>query len=122
MYLRKGKALLNKKLDGMNDNKAVEIFKALSNQTRVAILQMLKDPEINFSTQAHIIKEEGFEGGVCVSDIRKKTGISQSTTSQYLSILQHSGLVEMKRIGQWTYYRRNEETIKQFEHYIGLNL
>jgi hypothetical protein len=45
---------------------------------------MLKDPEIHFSTQAHIIKEEGFEGGVCVSDIRNKTGISQPTTSQYL--------------------------------------
>jgi DNA-binding transcriptional ArsR family regulator len=106
----------------MSDSDAVEIFKALSNQTRVSILQMLKDPESYFSTQAHVVKEEGFEGGVCVSDIRKKTGISQSTTSQYLSILQQSGLVEMKRIGQWTYYRRNEDKIKQFEQYIGLSL
>jgi DNA-binding transcriptional ArsR family regulator len=102
----------------MTDEKAVEIFKALSNQTRVRILQMLKDPEKNFSTEAHVIKEGEFIGGVCVSDIHKNSGISQSTTSQYLSILQQSGLLEMKRIGQWTYYRRNEETIKQFEHYI----
>ncbi|WP_209852031.1 ArsR/SmtB family transcription factor [Paenibacillus sediminis] len=102
----------------MTDEQAVEIFKALSNQTRVNILQMLKNPNVHFGTQAHIVKEEGFEGGICVSDIRSKTGISQSTTSQYLAILQQSGLLETKRIGQWTYYRRNEETIRQFEQYI----
>ncbi|MFC3341293.1 ArsR/SmtB family transcription factor [Paenibacillus abyssi] len=106
----------------MDDGQAVEIFKALSNQTRVRILQMLREPAVYFSPQIHITKEDGFDGGVCVSDIRSKTGISQSTTSQYLSILQQSGLVEMKRIGQWTYYRRNEETIKQFERYIGSHL
>lgn len=109
-------------LHGMSDRKAVDIFKALSNQTRLDILQLLKDPETHFSTQAHVTKEEGFEGGVCVSDIRAKTGISQSTASQFLSILQQSSLVEMKRIGQWTYYRRNDETIKQFEQYIRLRL
>jgi DNA-binding transcriptional ArsR family regulator len=113
---------LNQELERINDEQAVEIFKALSNQTRVSILQMLKDPGSNFSPQTHVIKEEGFEGGVCVSDIRSKTGISQSTTSQYLSILLQSGLVEMKRIGQWTYYRRYEKTIKQFEKYIGMNI
>lgn len=103
----------------IKDEQAVEIFKALSNQIRVNILQMLKEPDNNFSPQAH---KKGFDGGVCVSDIRSKVGLSQSTTSQYLSILLQSGLVEMKRIGQWTYYRRNEETIKQFEKYIGLKI
>ncbi|WP_191560449.1 ArsR/SmtB family transcription factor [Metabacillus idriensis] len=106
----------------INDEQAVEIFKALSNQIRVNILQMLKEPDNNFSPQVHVIKEKGFDGGVCVSDICSKVGLSQSTTSQYLSILLQSGLVEMKRIGQWTYYRRNEETIKQFEKYIGLKI
>ncbi|WP_409304871.1 ArsR/SmtB family transcription factor [Peribacillus sp. SCS-155] len=110
---------MNQELNPLNDEQAVEIFKALSNQTRVSILQMLKDPEPHFSPEAHVIKDEGFEKGVCVSDIRSKIGMSQSTTSQYLSILQQSGLLEMKRIGQWTYYRRNEETIKLFEKYIG---
>jgi DNA-binding transcriptional ArsR family regulator len=106
----------------MNAAKAVEIFKALSNQTRVRILQMLKEPEIHFSIQAHVMKEEGFVGGVCVSDICTEIGLSQSATSQYLSILQQSGLVEMKRIGKWTYYRRNEETIQQLEQFIKTQL
>ncbi|MFJ7727843.1 ArsR/SmtB family transcription factor [Neobacillus sp. NPDC097160] len=83
---------------------------------------MLKDPDSHFSPQTHIIADEGFKGGVCVGDIRNKAGISQSTTSQYLSILLQSGLVEIKRIGQWTYYRRNEETIKKFEKYIGTKI
>ena len=113
---------MKQELERIDDEHAVEIFKALSNQTRVNIIQMLKDHDSNFSAQAYVIKDEGFEGGVCVSDIQSKTGISQSTTSQYLSILLQSGLVEMKRIGQWTYYRRNEKTIKQFEKYIGLNI
>jgi DNA-binding transcriptional ArsR family regulator len=118
----RGSIVLHNESRAINDGKAVEIFKALSNQTRVSILQMLKEPETHFSIQAHVIKEEGFAGGVCVSDICKKIGLSQSTTSQYLSILQQSGLVEMKRIGQWTYYRRNEETIKQFEQFISAQL
>lgn len=119
---RKRQMTLKQELERLNDEQAVEIFKALSNQTRVSILQMLKDPYSHFSPQAHIIVDEGFEGGVCVGDIRSKAGISQSTTSQYLSILLQSGLVEIKRIGQWTYYRRNEETIKKFEKYIGTKI
>lgn len=113
---------MNRESNLINDEQAVEIFKALSNQIRVNILLMLKEPDNNFSPQSHVIKEKGFDGGVCVSDIHSKVGLSQSTTSQYLSILLQSGLVEMKRIGQWTYYRRNEDTIKQFEKYISLKI
>lgn len=106
----------------MNDEKLVDMFKALSNATRLKILQMLKEPEKNFPSQVHIHKGDDFLGGVCVGDIRDKIGLGQSTTSQYLSLLLQSGLLEMKRIGQWTYYRRNEEVIKQLEGFIGKNL
>ena len=101
---------------GSIDKKFIDIFKALSNDTRVEILQMLKQPEENFPPQAH--KGEEFSGGVCVKDIRDKVGLGQSTTSQYLSLLQKSGLLETRRIGQWTYYRRNEEVIKELERFI----
>ena len=106
----------------INDEKLVDIFKALSNATRLKILQMLKEPEKNFPPQVHVRKGDDFSGGVCVGDIRDKIDIGQSTTSQYLSLLQQSGLLEAKRIGQWTYYRRNEEVIKQLERFIGKNL
>ncbi|MEH6841921.1 MULTISPECIES: ArsR family transcriptional regulator [Priestia] len=106
----------------VNDAKFIDMFKALSNTTRLKILHMLKDPEENFPPQAHIHKGDNFQGGVCVGDIRDKVGLGQSTTSQYLSLLQQSGLLEAQRIGQWTYYRRNEETIKQLESFIGKSL
>ena len=106
----------------INDEKLVDMFKALSNATRLKIIQMLKQPEENFPPQVHIQKSDDFPGGVCVGDIRDKVGLGQSTTSQYLSLLQKSGLLETKRIGQWTYYRRNEDMIKQLESFIGKKL
>ncbi|MBM2658689.1 ArsR/SmtB family transcription factor [Staphylococcus pseudoxylosus] len=91
----------------------LNIFKALSNETRLNILKWLKDPEVNFPKQgAHLPKGVSLKGGVCVGDIQEKADASQSTISQYLTILQNAGLLESVRYGQWTYYRRNEETIK----------
>lgn len=86
----------------------VEIFKALSNKTRLQILQWLKEPEQNFPEQA----QHGYENGVCVGQIQKKTGLSQSTVSEYLSLLQRAGLVKAERVGQWTYYVRDEEAFE----------
>ena len=96
----------------------VDILKALSNKTRLQILSWLKDPAINFSEQS----EAGFEHGVCVGQIQKKAGLTQSTVSEYLSILQRAGLVSSVRVGQWTYYRRNEPGIKALLENINTEL
>ncbi|HBD37821.1 MAG TPA: transcriptional regulator, partial [Cupriavidus sp.] len=45
-----------------------------------------------------------------------------STVSTHLSILQRAGLVETSRVGQWTYYRRNEKAIAQLARRIGKDL
>ncbi|WP_432713063.1 ArsR/SmtB family transcription factor [Pedobacter sp.] len=84
----------------------LEIFKALSNKTRLLILQWLKEPEKHFPEY-----EVQNEAGVCVGQIQKKAGLTQSTVSEYLCILQRAGLVEATRIGQWTYYKRNDQAI-----------
>ena len=92
-----------------------EIIKALDNDFRMQILAWLKDPENNFPPQGmHLPEGTDFEGGVCVGSICDKAGISQSTVSHYLDILQRSGLLESLRAGKWTYYRRNEEVIGDF--------
>lgn len=97
----------------------LEIFKALSNRTRLDILKRLKDPANNFPPQ-----DEGDVDtvGVCVSSIQEGVGLSQSTVSDYLSTLQRAGLVEARRIGQWTYYKRNEEAISTLADLIGKDL
>lgn len=82
----------------------LEIFKALSNKSRLQILNWLKDPEQHFPGQ----RPYGYENGVCVGVIQQKSGLTQSTVSDYMAILQRAGLVDVIRSGQWTYYRRNE--------------
>ncbi|WP_442591171.1 ArsR/SmtB family transcription factor [Pedobacter sp. AW31-3R] len=96
----------------------LEIFKALSNKSRLQILQWLKDPELNFPEQ----QEAGFGAGVCVGQIQQKAGLTQSTVSEYLSILQRAGLVESKRVGQWTYYKRNEAAFSALTQLIANEL
>lgn len=94
-------------------------FKALSNPVRLQILQGLKDPAASFPPQ-----DEGDINvdGVCVSSIQEGIGLSQSSTSSYLNLLQRAGLVTAKRRGQWTYYKRDEAGIRQLADLIGTRL
>ncbi len=91
------------------------MFKALSNESRLQILQWLKEPE------KHFVPHDGVdmrEIGVCVSQVTDKLNMTQSTVSQYLSILQRAGLIQTNRIGKYTYYKRNEEKIKEIADYL----
>jgi ArsR family transcriptional regulator len=93
----------------------VEVFKALSNKTRLQILNWLKTPAEHFPGQPN----PDFENlGVCVGQIQVKSGLTQSTISEYLSILQRTNLVTAKRVGQWTYYKRNEEAFEKLSQII----
>ncbi|MCK9258461.1 MAG: metalloregulator ArsR/SmtB family transcription factor [Azoarcus sp.] len=84
------------------------IIKALAHPVRREILQWLKEPEKHFADQAH-----PFEVGVCAG-MFERCGLSQSTVSTHLATLQHAGLVTTRRVGQWVFYKRNEETIRAF--------
>lgn len=86
----------------------IEIFKALSNESRLQILKWLKDPEHHFTPHEGIDMNKV---GVCVSQITQKLNMTQSTASQYLSILLRAGLIRAERIGKFTYYKRDEEAI-----------
>ncbi|MET3752945.1 ArsR family transcriptional regulator [Rhizobium binae] len=85
-----------------------EIIKALAHPTRMAILSWLKNPEQHFLTQEH-----PFEMGVCASQF-ERCGLSQSTVSAHLGTLHRAGLVTTRRVGQWIFYKRNEDTIAAF--------
>ena len=85
------------------------IHKALANPVRRQILQWLKTPGEYFSEQDYPL-----DIGVCCGLIDKRTGLSQSTVSAHLATLQRAELVTTKRVGQWVFYRRNEDTIQGF--------
>jgi DNA-binding transcriptional ArsR family regulator len=90
-------------------NELLEFCKALANPTRLQIMGWLRDPTAHFQPQADPLEQVG----VCVKQIKDKAGVSQSTASQFMAVLQRAGLVESTRIGQWTYYRRNEARIAE---------
>lgn len=100
----------------------VKIFKALGNEHRLNILLWLKNIDENFEPQIHLSQMDNFKGGVCVGAIKKKAKLSQSTISKFLSILEEADLVESKNIGQYTYFRRKEETIKKISKWVKIEL
>jgi ArsR family transcriptional regulator len=85
------------------------IHKALANPVRRQILAWLKEPHEHFAQQEHPL-----ELGVCAGLIDARTGLSQSTVSAHLAALQRAGLISPRRVGQWIFYKRNEETIQAF--------
>jgi ArsR family transcriptional regulator len=64
------------------------LFKSLADETRLKILWLLKG------------REE-----LCVCDIMRVLGITQSKASRHLRYLYHLGLVDDRRAGLWMYYR-----------------
>ncbi|WP_051499613.1 helix-turn-helix transcriptional regulator [Nocardia sp. BMG51109] len=84
--------------------------KALANETRLHILEWLKDPEANFPGRAG----DAAEFGVCVGLIQQRAGTSASTISAHLAVLQRAGFLRATRRGQWTYYRRDDARIRAF--------
>ena len=94
-----------------------EILKALAHPKRLEILAWLKEPQVHFAGQEHPL-----EFGVCAGQIEKRCDLSQSTVSAHLATLQRAGLVTTRRVGQWIFYKRNEETIKAFLKDIGETL
>lgn len=63
------------------------IFRAMSDQTRLRILNLLRDGEI------------------CVCDLVNILGVPQPTASRHLAYLRKSGLVQSRKDGLWHYYR-----------------
>lgn len=66
--------------------RTARVFKALCDENRVAILEMLKS------------------GEKCACAILEELSIAQSTLSHHMRILCESGLVESRQEGKWTRY------------------
>jgi DNA-binding transcriptional ArsR family regulator len=84
------------------------IHKALANPLRREILAWLKAPE-GF-THAHA----AFDGGVPLSAIQARSGLSQSTVSAHVASMVEAGLLVSARVGSFVLLSRNEEVIAAF--------
>ena len=94
-------------------------FKALANERRLQILEWLKDPERHFRPQ---VDGDLVKDGVCGVLIAEKLGVSQPTVSEHLKVLTQAGLLRSKRIKQWTFYRRDEPSIRSIKSAIRTKL
>ncbi|TGQ45866.1 MULTISPECIES: metalloregulator ArsR/SmtB family transcription factor [unclassified Mesorhizobium] len=88
----------------------VEIIKAIANERRLQILAWLKDPRAHFPPQTD---GDLVDDGVCALLIAEKLGIAQATLSEHMRVLTQAGLLRSKRIKQWTFYRRDEDSIAE---------
>lgn len=79
----------NKRINGYKNLMKAEaqLFKSLADETRLKILWLLKGQE-----------------ELCVCDIMRVLGITQSKASRHLRYLYHVGLVTDRREGLWMYY------------------
>src|ERR1700742_2764895 len=90
-------------------------FKALANDRRLLILKWLKTPRAHFRPQ---VDGDLVKDGVCGVLIAEKLGVSQPTVSEHLKVLSQAGLLDSKRIKQWTFYKRNETRIAELKRAI----
>ena len=72
-----------------------EIFKVLSVETRVKIIELLKA-----------------RGPLGAKDISAALGITPAAVSQHLKILKHAGLVRSERKGYWIPYSINAQAME----------
>jgi len=102
------------------DPDLVEALRALANPVRLQLLSWLREPERHFSLEGAIA--DPVEVGVCVSHIKARVGLAQSTVSAYMAELQRAGLVRATRVGKWTHYKRDEQRIAQLVATLGRTL
>jgi DNA-binding transcriptional ArsR family regulator len=85
------------------------IHKALANPFRREILLWLKTPSEGFAPG-----QIDLGHGVPINAIHARSGLSQSTVSAHVAVLNEAGLLVSTRIGQWTFLSRNEDVIRAF--------
>lgn len=74
----------------------LQVMKALSDETRMRILNILKN------------------GDLCVCEIEVILDINQSNASRHLNKLTNANIIEYYKVAQYVYYRINEEIITEY--------
>src|SRR3954464_14361521 len=90
-------------------------LRALANERRLQILEWLKDPTAHFRPQ---VDGDLVKDGVCGLLLARKLRVSQPTLSEHMRVLSQAGLVQGKRIKQWTFYRRDEKRIREVKRLL----
>lgn len=74
----------------------IQILKALGEETRIRILNLLMYSDL------------------CVGEIEHLLDINQSNTSRHLSTLKNAKLIVYEKKAQWIYYKINEKALIEY--------
>jgi ArsR family transcriptional regulator len=76
-----------------------DIFKALSDPTRLRLVKLLTD----------------HQGALCVNALAHKLRVTQSAVSQHLRVLRQSGLVRGERRGSFVHYSLDQDGLDRYK-------
>jgi ArsR family transcriptional regulator len=82
-------------------SRAVELFHALSDETRLEIVQRLRG------------------GERCVCDLTDLLDAAQSRLSFHLKVLKDSGLISDRKEGRWVHYSLNQDAFAEIQDLVG---
>ena len=82
-------------------SRAAELFHALSDETRLAIVRRLQNSE------------------ECVCNLTDLLDAAQSRLSFHLRVLKDAGLVHDRREGRWIHYHLNREAFAELASLVG---
>jgi DNA-binding transcriptional ArsR family regulator len=86
---------MSKYLKGCDVKETAELFKVLSVDRRIEIIELLKKEAMSVNALAEAL------------------GVTQSAVSQHLRVLKAAGLVRDERQGYWIYYSLNREALEK---------
>jgi ArsR family transcriptional regulator len=84
----------------IDTGRSARLFHALSDETRLSILQRLR------------------LGERCVCDLTDALDAAQSRLSFHLKVLKDAGLVTDRRDGRWMYYTLNQEALAEMAELV----
>lgn len=87
----------------VNLKKIIKILKALSDESRIRIIALLKE-----------------RNGLCVCEITQIIGLSQPTVSSHLKKLQDAEIITYSKDGLWVNYALDENIEKEIKQLLGL--
>lgn len=88
-------------LKARDRTRTVQLFHALSDETRLQLLELLAD------------------GEQCVCDLTDALKTGQSRLSFHLKTLKDAGLLTDRRDGRWVYYALSPEAIEELNELVG---
>jgi ArsR family transcriptional regulator len=80
--------------------RAIELFHALSDETRLGIIELLR------------------KGERCVCELTDTLDAAQSRLSFHLRVLKDAGIVRDRKEGRWVHYELNAEAFEEAESLV----